>query len=311
MIVTVTMNPALDKTAELERLKPHELNRLLDVRTDAGGKGVNVSKMLQVLGTESVCTGFVGGNSGWELCRRLDDLGIANRFLSVDGTTRTNLKVVDADGSLTELNEPGVCVTPADLDLLLGQIEELSGSRGIVVLSGSLPQNADANTYCLYAKALRQHGHTVLLDADGPSFQQALAAPPHVVKPNRYELLQCYGLPQDTPDRELPGLCRKLLHQGVSFVILSMGGAGAMFFSETECARAEALPVRVQSTVGAGDSMVGAVAYALEKGLSFEETVRLAMAASIGAVMTQGTTPPSLDLVKELKSKIALQPINF
>ncbi|MEA4932374.1 MAG: 1-phosphofructokinase [Lawsonibacter sp.] len=311
MIVTVTMNPALDKTAELDYLKPGALNRLQNVRTDAGGKGVNVSKMLGVLGSDSVCTGFVGGSSGRELCRRLYETGIANRFLEVDGTTRTNLKVVDADGSLTELNEPGICVTQADLDRLLQQVETLSGDHGIVVLSGSLPQHADADTYDRYTKALRQHGHTVILDADGPSFKQAMAAPPHVIKPNRYELLQYYGLPQDTPECELPALCRNLLRQGVDFVILSMGADGAMFFTEQECIRAEALPVRVQSTVGAGDSMVGAIAYALEKGLSFEETVRVAMAASIGAVTTQGTNPPSFTLVEELKRGIRLQPVIY
>ncbi|MGE4277373.1 MAG: 1-phosphofructokinase [Lawsonibacter sp.] len=311
MIVTVTMNPALDKTAELERLKPGELNRLQNVRTDAGGKGVNVSKMLRVLGADSVCTGFVGGSSGRELCRRLDEAGIANRFLTVDGTTRTNLKVVDADGGLTELNEPGVCVTQTDLEQLLQQMEELSGDHGIVVLSGSLPQHADADTYERYAKALRQKGHTVILDADGPSFKQALNAPPHVIKPNRYELLQYYGLPQDTPECKLSELCRKLLRQGVDFVVLSMGSDGAMFFTEKECARAEALPVRVQSTVGAGDSMVGAIAYALEKELPFEETVRLAMAASIGAVTTHGTNPPPFNLVDELKREIRLQPIIY
>lgn len=309
MIVTVTMNPALDKTAELERLKPRQLNRLRNVRTDAGGKGVNVSRMLRILGADSVCTGFVGGDSGRELCRRLDETEIANRFLTVDGTTRTNLKIVDDDGGLTELNEPGVRVAPADLELLLKRIEDLSGDHGIVVLSGSLPLAAGPDTYYLYAKALRQRGHTVILDADGLPLQQALAAPPHVIKPNRFELLQSCGLPQDTPEGELPGLCRGLLRQGVSFVILSMGGDGAMFFTERECVRAEALPVDVRSTVGAGDSMVGAVACALEKGLPFEETVRLAMAASIGAVTTRGTNPPSLSLVNELKEKIRLQSI--
>ncbi|MDR2175028.1 MAG: 1-phosphofructokinase family hexose kinase [Synergistaceae bacterium] len=309
MIVTVTMNPALDKTAEIARLEPRRLNRLSGVRVDAGGKGVNVSKMIKVLGGESVCTGFVGGGAGQELCERIERMGIRHRFLTVAGVTRTNLKIMDADSGLTELNEPGVAVTGAEMDALLEQTKDLAGPDGIVVLSGSLPQNAEAGTYRVFAEALKEAGCTVLADADGDSFKKAIEAPPDVIKPNRFELLQYYGLPQDTPDGELPSLCRKFLERGVAWVILSLGENGAMFFTKDRCVRAGTLPVEVRSTVGAGDSMVGAAAYALEKRMSFEETAKLAMAASIGAVTTEGTNAPSRELVGELMSRIALEEI--
>jgi 1-phosphofructokinase len=308
MIVTVTMNPALDKTAEIARLEPRRLNRLGNVRVDAGGKGVNVSKMIQVLGGESLCTGFAGGGAGKELCERIEQMGIRHRFLPVGGVTRTNLKVIEPDGGLTELNEPGVAVTGAEMDALLEQVKELAGGRGIVVLSGSLPQNADTGAYYTFTQALKAVGCTVLVDADGDSFKKAVEAPPDVIKPNRFELLQYYGLPQDTPDGELPSLCRRFLERGAAWVILSLGEDGALFFTKERSAGAKTVPVKVSSTVGAGDSMVGAVAYALEKRLSFEETVKLAMASSIGAVTTKGTNAPSLELVKELMDRIVLEP---
>lgn len=307
MIVTVTMNPALDKTAEITQLVPGELNRLQNVRIDAGGKGINVSKMIAVLGGQSVCTGFVGGASGRELCRRIDALQIANEFLTVENTTRTNLKVVDTDGRLTELNEPGIQVTEPEISALLCKVQLLAGKGDIVVLSGSLPYGADADIYRLFVQSLRENGCKVILDADSEAFRKALAVPPHMIKPNRFELLQYYGLPGDTPDERLPELCRPLLQKGMEWVVLSMGSEGAMFFTPQISVKARALPVKIQSTVGAGDSMVGAMAYALEMGLPFEETVRLAMAASIGAVTTLGTNPPSLEIVQELKEQIITQ----
>lgn len=309
MIVTVTMNPALDKTAAVRTLLPGALNRLEDVRIDAGGKGVNVSRMIRVLGGRSVCTGFVGGDTGRELCRRLSEAGLENDFLPAGGVTRTNLKVVDGAGRLTELNEPGVLVDAAALDALLQKVLALAGQDGIVVLGGSLPQGAPAATYRTFARALRAAGCTVLLDADGDAFKLAMEAPPHIVKPNRFELLQYCGLPESTPDAALPGLCRSLLAAGAEFVILSLGGSGALFFTRGQEARAAALPVKVLSAVGAGDSMVGAVACARAQGLDFEQTVRLAMACAIGAVTTPGTNPPPAALVKTLQRQIELRPV--
>jgi 1-phosphofructokinase len=303
------MNPALDKTAEVAALLPGALNRLENVRVDAGGKGVNVSKMVTVLGGETLCTGFVGGQPGRELRFRIDALDIPNDFIEVGSTTRTNLKVVAARGGLTELNEPGIDVTEQEMDALLEKVLFLAGRGGIVVLSGSLPRGADPDTYRRFAAALRRAGCAVVVDADGEAFRRALEAPPQVIKPNRFELLQYCGLPQDTPTEQLPGLCRPLLEKGVEWVALSMGGDGAMFFTPHQAARAMALPVKVRSTVGAGDSMVGALAYALEAGLGFEQTVRLAMAASNGAVATEGTNPPTLETVNELKRQVEILPL--
>lgn len=309
MIVTVTMNPALDKTAQLKQLIPGALNRLERVRIDAGGKGVNVSRMIRALGGQSVCAGFAAGASGRDLCQRIELLGVRQKFLFLDGATRTNLKIVDANGMLTELNEPGITASEEDLSALLEQVIELAGVGGIVVLSGSLPQGAGHDTYHRFIKALKQTGCTVLLDADADAFRFALDARPHVIKPNRYELLQYYGLPSDTADSELPDLCQGILDKGVEWLVLSLGSDGAMFFTPKQRVRANTLPLTVRSTVGAGDSMVGALAFALERGLPFEDTVRLAMASSNGAVTTEGTNPPAKELVNELANQIVLKPI--
>jgi 1-phosphofructokinase len=309
MIVTVTMNPALDRTAETDRVRPGALNRLKNVRVDAGGKGVNVSKLAAALGAKTVCVGFIGGESGRELARRVEELGIEQDFIEIGGVTRQNLKVVDANGGLTEFNEPGMTVSESELDALLEKTVALA-RRGVVVLSGSPPSGANKGVYRRFAERLRSEGCSVILDADGEAFKRGIEAPPHVVKPNRFELLQYYGLPEDTPDDGLPALCRELVDgKGVDLVVLSMGADGAMFFSRERSARAGAVPVRTRSTVGAGDSMVGAVAYALSVGLDFEEMIRLAMAASAGAAAEAGTVAPSPETIKELKARVVISEV--
>lgn len=309
MIVTVTMNPALDKTANLTQFVPHALNRLQDVRIDVGGKGVNVSKMIMALDGHSVCTGFVGGDTGREVCRRLDASGISHAFLTVKGDTRTNLKIIEADGMLTELNEPGITVTQQDIAALQAKVKHLAGPNGIVVLSGSLPHGAQADTYRNLARDFQNTGCRVIADADGAALREVLTVPPQIIKPNLFEFLQYFGLPQNTPEEQLVALCRKLLGQGVACVILSMGARGALFITHDAAWRASACKVEVRSTVGAGDSMVGAVALALECGYNLEHTVRLAMASATGAVMTEGTNPPSRECVLAWMDKIKLFPL--
>lgn len=309
MVITVTMNPALDKTASVSRLLPGELNRLQAPRTDAGGKGVNVSKMVAVLGGNTLCTGFVGGAAGQELTQRMEAMGLAASFLPVAGETRTNLKIMDDTGALTELNEPGIAVTQADLTALLSHICALAKPADVVVLGGSLPQGAAPDTYLTFATALTEAGCRVIVDADGEAFRHALNAPPFLVKPNRFELLQHFNLPADTPDSALPRLCRQLLAKGIGWVVLSMGSEGAMFFSQDTALQAKALRLKVLSTVGAGDSMVGAMAHALDTGLSLPEAASLAMACSMGAVTTAGTNPPDLALVNTLQAQVELTEI--
>jgi 1-phosphofructokinase len=307
MIVTVTMNPALDKTADVVSLCPGALNRLRNVRIDAGGKGVNVSKLIKVLGGESVCTGFVGGSTGCELIERVAAFGLSGDFLKIDGVTRTNLKVIDKDSNLTELNEPGVKVGSSDLSALLDKTSALAGEGGLVVLSGSLPREAPVTTYRDFTEKLKAVGLRVILDADGPAFREGLKAKPDLVKPNDFELLQYFELPSDTNEEVLPGLCLKLLDKGVQWVVLSLGSRGAIFATDGNLAKVRTLKVEVRSTVGAGDSMVGAAAFALEQGLGFEETLRLCMAASVGAVTTEGTNPPSKELIEDLFLKFDIK----
>ncbi len=306
-IITVTLNPALDKTATLDTLQPGELNRLREVIVDAGGKGVNVSKVLQALGMPSLATGFLGGGSGEEIARALAALGIKNEFITIAGTTRTNLKVVDEGSRLTELNEPGAIVSADELDRLGHALQSWAEPGQVFVFSGSIPSGVSAGIYAKFIAMVQAKGAQAFLDADGEPFRAALAAKPDFIKPNRRELLEYFSLADRPTLRELAGLCRKLLDLGVGKIALSMGGEGALFVDASRAFHAPALQVEVNSCVGAGDSMVAAIAYAAVTGMQWQEAAALAMAASAGAVTTIGTKPPSRDLVDQLVKQVQLR----
>jgi 1-phosphofructokinase len=309
MIVTVTANPALDKTAELSELRPGELNRLHSLVIDAGGKGVNVSKMVSALGGFSLATGFVGGGSGDEIIRSLSDGGISSDFVKVGGVTRTNLKILDRDAQLTELNEPGIQVTDTEARLLIQKLAALAEADPgtVFVLSGSLCGGVETDFYARLIRMIHQNGGLAFLDADGEAFRAALAEKPDFIKPNRHELAEYFGVEGElSPDDSLE-LCLRLAREGIPKIALSMGKDGALFVGGQEVLYAPGLKVEVRSPVGAGDCMVGAFAYATDRGEIWEEAAALAMAASAGAVTTTGTKPPSGQLVDHLRKAVRFE----
>ena len=309
MIVTVTMNPAIDKTVEIERLRHGGLNRIQKVEYDAGGKGINVSKTIRELGGKSVAMGFLAGNSGKTIANVLGEKGIENDFVWVEGETRTNTKVYEKDGTLTELNEPGPAVTEAAVEKLLEKLEEYAGKDTLFVLSGSIPDGVPKDIYARITRRVHEKGSRVLVDADGELFRIALEARPDMIKPNRVELEELFGLAADACDEELWKAARSLQNQGIETIAVSMVKEGAMFFIGEYQAKCPALSVKIHSTVGAGDAMVAALAYAWEQKTEKEKMVRMCMAVSAGAVMTVGTKPPSAELVETLKKQVEIENI--
>lgn len=304
MIITVTMNPAIDKTVEIEELLPGGLNRIKKVEYDAGGKGINVSKTIRELGGESIAVGFLGGNAGKTIENVLEDRGIGHDFIWVDGETRTNTKVFEKNGAVTELNEPGPVITEEQVELLLKKIESYAEKNTLIVLAGSIPAGVDKNIYSRITECAHVNGALVLMDADGELFKNALEAAPDIIKPNRVELEEYVGADYKMSDEELSGVAKSLMKKGIDTVAISMGKGGAMFVKEEKELRCPALSVKAHSTVGAGDAMVAALAYAWDKKLGFEETAKLCMATSAGAVTTVGTKPPTREQIDSLLDQV-------
>lgn len=307
MIVTVTMNPAIDKTVEIEAFRHGGLNRIRKVEYDAGGKGINVSKTIYELGGSSIATGFLGGNNGRTIENVLTEKRISCDFVWVDGETRTNTKVFEENGALTELNEPGPVISGSQVKALLKKLESYAGADTLFVLSGSIPAGVEKDIYGRIIHLVHEKGGKVLLDADGEVFRKALEAGPDIIKPNRAELEEYAKLAQPAQEAELLKAAEKFAEAGVGTVAVSMGQEGALFVMGQMQVKCPALAVKAHSTVGAGDAMVAALAYAWDQRLSEEETIRLGMAASAGAVTTIGTKPPAKALVEDLKQQVKME----
>lgn len=306
MIYTVTLNPALDKTATVENLRLDSVNRISELRVDPGGKGINVSKVVRELGAKTVAIALLGGHTGTMLRNMLVELGIECKVLEVEGETRTNLKIKDpALKTNTDINEPGPEVTDEQLRGMLGGLVSEVGGGDIVVLSGSLPRGAAADTYKVWVAALKKTGAKVYLDADGDKLVRGIEAKPDLIKPNEIELGAMMGRTLDA-DEKIVEAARELIDGGLDRVMVSMGGAGALYVARDVTIKANPVKVPVGSTVGAGDSVVAALAYAQDKGLGLEDTMRLAMATGAANVMQSGTQAAPRELVDSLIDKVVV-----
>lgn len=307
MIWTVTLNPAVDKTVEVDNFKVDAVNRVSSIRIDAGGKGINVSKMVKTLGGETCAFGILAGRSGNYIKEYLDRSCIENDFVFTAGETRTNLKVIDRlQHTNTDINDPGPYVSTEKIMELEGKIFKSIDKSKVLVLSGSIPNSVPRNIYRKWVNKAKDSGAKTILDCDGELLMEGIKAAPNLIKPNIYEL-------QGLLCREISSLndmvvaSREILNLGVEVVVLSLGGEGALFVKKNCAIQAAGIKVDVKSTVGAGDSMVAALAYALDTGMDFEEAAALSVAAGTAKVGTSGTQMPGLDRIRDIESQVKLE----
>ena len=282
MILTVTLNAALDTTYDVDELVPHASNRVTTVRRRAGGKGVNVASVLARMGHPVIATGCVGGRTGADIRADLDARGVAHRFVDGAPDSRRTVTVVSAAHSdATVLNEPGPEV-PARVwaSVVAGLAELVREQRaGVVVLSGSLPRGLPADAYSRLVATAHAHGARVVVDAEGAALRDAVTAGPEVIKPNRHELLSATGC------------------SDVAAAVTALRALGAVRHDHVACAEGVQLfpsggrPLRARlreplsgNPTGAGDAMVAALAVGLEAHDDWTVTVARAVAWSAAAV---------------------------
>ncbi len=309
MIITVTMNPAIDKTIEVDNFEVGTLNRIKKSVSDAGGKGINVSKTIRAIGTNTIATGFVGGNTGNIIVNTLNSLNIENDFVYLEEETRTNTKVFANNAPVTELNEQGAMVSEEKLKELLLKIEEYSNNDTIFVLAGSIPKGVPKDIYKTITEMVKAKGSKVIIDADGELFRNSLSSIPYLIKPNKEELSEYAQLTGEVTNEQLIEIAQEFLQKGIETVVISLGKEGSIFLIGGKKYFCNPVDVKVHSTVGAGDAMVAGLAYSLEHNLSIEDTIRLSVATSAGAVTTVGTKPPSKELVDKLIKEVKIYEI--
>jgi len=307
MITTITLNPAVDKTIKVNNFSVGNVNRIEAIRLDAGGKGINVSKVIKNLGGNSKAMGILSGNSGKFIKEYLDSINILNDFVFTEGETRTNIKVVDEiSHTNTDINEAGPQASEKDLALVSGKVFNNISSEDIIIFSGSVPSNVDKKIYGDWIKKAKAKGAKTILDADGELLKNAISAGPYLVKPNIDELEGMFNK-KINGVKEAVEIAKSLLDYGIVIVVVSLGSEGAIFVNKEKSIYAHGLKVDVKSTVGAGDSMVAALAYSIEEGLSFEESVKLAVATGTANVMTSGTEASDIKTIIELEKKVTFE----
>lgn len=310
MIITVTLNPALDKTLTIPGFALDAVNRAVSGRLDAGGKGVNVSKVLKSLGAESLATGFLGGATGAMIADALERLQIRSEFVYTVGETRTNLKVFDPKNhTYTDLNEPGAAVSADDLARLRKKLCERFVPGDTVLFAGSLPAGVSADVPAAWAAELRARGVFIAVDQDGEALREMIKTRPFFIKPNELELCELMAL----PDTEIVTLCSAawtLVRHGIRHVVVSLGKKGALFADADGILLARGPHVEAVSTVGAGDALTAAYLYALERESPREDAARIAIAAATAKVTCPGSSPPAREAAEALIPKIEIQTIN-
>lgn len=256
MIYTVTLNPSIDYIVRLEELQLGMVNRIQQDFKLPGGKGINVSRILNQLEIDSIVLGYLGGFTGQFIKNYLDDEGIQNDFTSVKEDTRINVKV--KSGTETEMNGQGPRISLQEQELFLEKLSPLT-SEDVVILSGSKPQSLSADYYQQLIQTLNQKNVSFVIDTTGEELMNALQHKPLVVKPNHHELAEIYGFTASSFDDIIP-YGKKLLKEGAKFAIVSMADKGALFFDGDSVYHGQSPRGIVKNSVGSGDSMIAGFA---------------------------------------------------
>ena len=288
MIYTITLNPALDRTLWIQKVRDDVSNRILEEKSFAGGKSVDVSKVLKNLGVDNIALGFVGGFAGRELEGRLLNEGIETDFVRVSGETRTNIIIHETGtGKQLAFNASGPEIKPDELMQFIEQLEKLPCGE-VVAIGGSIPLGVSPEIYRKIINLVKKCQAKVVLDVDGEALRQGIKALPNVIKPNIHELSELAG-------RELKGLddvvsaARSINQQGVEIVLVSMGAKGILLVSDGQQYLAVPPNVNVESTIGAGDSSVAGFVSGLVQGKDLKQCLIYAVAAGTATTLRQGT----------------------
>lgn len=292
MIVTLTPNPSVDRAVVIDALHRGEVHRATSSRVDPGGKGVNVSRALSAQGCATLAVLPVGGPEGHLLEELLDAAGVARRSVPVAGSARMNISVLEPDGTTTKLNEPGPHLSPAEVDALLAATYAAAGDAAWVVGCGSLPPGAPENLYADLVTRARALGVRVAVDSSGAPMTAAVAARPHLVKPNHEELAELVG--HDLPTLgDVHAAARDLVAHGIETVAVSLGGDGALLVTADVAVHARATITTPLSTVGAGDCMLAGLLHGLSSGLAPADSLEAAVTWGAAAVTLPGSRVPA------------------
>lgn len=293
MIVTLTLNPSLDRTIEVDSLTRGAVIRAGGARVDPGGKGVNVSRALLANGVPSRAVLPCGGDDGQRLVRLLAAEGVEVAAVRCAGATRSNVTLVEPDGTVTKINEPGGALTADEVDRVAEAVLRAAeaGRADWVVACGSLPPGVPVDLYATLGRRFAAAGIRVAVDTSGPALLAAVAAGAELVKPNREELAEAVGRPLGSL-RDVVAAAEELRTWGAGTVLASLGADGAVLVGPDGVLAGESPPVEPRSTVGAGDALLAGFLAAGARGAGPADALAAALAWGAAAAALPGSRMP-------------------
>lgn len=305
MIVTLTLNPSVDRTVEVETLARGEVMRALGVRVDPGGKGINVSRALASHGLATRAVITVGGAEGEHLVTLLRDTGIEVVPVPIQGAIRSNITVVEPDGTTTKFNEPGAQLSSEELAAVFTAVKAAADSADWLVASGSLPPGTPAEVYADLVRSLAGSRTSVAVDTSGAALKAVMGAGPTLVKPNRDELAEVTGV-QLLTIADVVDAAERLRELGAGAVLASLGAEGAVLVDDDGAIHGRTPAVPPLSSVGAGDAMLAGFLAAGGKGA---DALVEGLAWGAAAVLQPGSGMPAPDDIDRAAVRLERQGI--
>lgn len=290
MIVTITLNPALDKSTSVDRLVPEKKMRCDALQLDPGGGGINVSKAIHKLGGENMAVYPAGGSNGDQITQLLKDQGIKTMAVSVDALTRESFSVMDrSTGQQFRFVVPGPALGTEALESIFKAVNDIEPKPSVIVVSGSMPEGIGDDVFPRFSALASSLGAKLIVDTSGPALKKAMESGVFLLKPNLAELSALSGK-ESLQLHEVEEAAREIIAKGYCQVmVVSLGAGGAMLVTSNEVLRVAAPTVKKLSTVGAGDSMVGGMAWMLMRGAPYADMARFGVACGTAATMNAGT----------------------
>lgn len=280
MIITLTLNAAVDKAYRISgRVEAGTVMRVASCRNTAGGKGLNVARVVKLCGEEVMPSGLAGGHTGALLEQLTYRDGLTGRFVHVEAETRCCINILEENHRSTEFLEPGEEVTPREMERFMAEFEKICLDARVVTMSGSVPRGVGSDIYKVLTEKLRGWGKKVILDTSGELLRQGIQAAPDLIKPNQEELGLLLGRKVGTVD-QVKAAAVELHKTGIGQVVVSLGGDGALMACSAGVFHGIPPRITAINTVGCGDSMVAALAVAMQRGYGPEESLKYAVAVS-------------------------------
>ena len=310
MIATVTLNTSIDKAYQLAcPLVDGTVMRVENCIDNAGGKGLNAARAVATCGERVVATGFAGGNNGRLLCELLDADGIEHDFVHIKSETRCCVNVLEPDGRSTEFLEPGRPVSGEEVAAVRAKVAEIAADADVVTFNGSVPAGAGANIYRELVGAVRAAGKPAILDTSGTLLVNSLEARPTMIKPNTDEIQAILGRKPESLD-EIIAAAREVHEKcGIERVVVSLGGDGAVMACAEGVFRGRAPKIEVVNPVGSGDTMVGAFAVAMARGMALEDQLAYAMSCASANCLSASTGHFDMKVAEGLRAGTSVEKV--